>query len=57
MLNEQPAITIAQNATGDRRRLVTTLSTAVEGPPRSSDLSEWLVLAFMLGVVLALVTG
>ena len=51
MINEQPAITIAQNTTGDRRRFITTLSTAVEGPPRSSDLSEWLVFALMLGVV------
>lgn len=57
MLNEEPALTIAKATTGDRRRLVTVLSTAVEGPPRSADLSEWLVFALMLGVVLALVTG
>lgn len=57
MINEQPAVVINQNATGDRRRFVTTVSTAIEGPPRSADLSGCLVVAIILGLVVALVTG
>lgn len=57
MISEKDAVTIARAATGDRRRFVTTISTAVEGPPRAASVPDWALVALALAVVIALAAG
>ena len=53
MIDERDAVLLARETDGDRRRLLTALSTAVEGPPRSLDLSPWLWVTIVAGLLVA----